>query len=818
MKVSYNWLKELINISIGPNECAKILTDCGLEIDALESNGINEQYLKGVIVAQVLTKEKHPDADKLSITTVDAGMGELLQVVCGAPNVEAGQKVFLATIGTILKDREGNDFTIKKSKIRGVESFGMICAEDELGLSKSHDGILVLDANTKIGCTVKDYYNLVEDTIFEIGLTPNRGDAASHYGVARDLYATYKANSLVGGDIKLQLRDVDSFKIDKQESPIGVEIKDDEGCKRYSGITIRNIKVKESPDWLKNKLQAIGLHPINNIVDITNFILFELGQPLHAFDVAEIKGNKIVVRKAQQGEKMVTLDEVERTFDGTETLICNAQDPMCIAGVFGGLHAGINDATKDVFIESAYFNPVSVRKTSKRLGIKTDSSFRFERGTDPEMTIYALKLATILIQECAGGYVDSDIVDIYKEIVPPYKIDFRYVKLYQVIGFEIPQNEVKQIILDLGIKIEKETSEELTLEVPRFKYDVEREIDVVEEVLRIYNYNKIPLLDTLNTKIVNATQDDNRLKEAISNFLSANGFNEIMNNSLSNLKAYNKFNLTENIVHILNPLSEDLNIMRKNLLFNVLETIVYNLNRKANNIKIYEFGKVYSIKDNNATQNTDKYLEETQLAIAITGNQRQDIWNYPSQKTNFFDLKEYVLNILAKAGISQFEEVFDEETELLQNVLSLKAKQDGKVVAKIGIVKEDVLKFFEINQPVYFAVVDWETVVEISYKQKIKFKELPKFQAVKRDLSLLIDQTLTFNELKEAAIKLERKLIKEVTLFDVYQEKNIEANKKSYSMRFILQDNEKTMTDKDIDRVMNKLIEMFQTQFDAKLR
>ncbi|OFX76223.1 MAG: phenylalanine--tRNA ligase subunit beta [Bacteroidetes bacterium GWE2_29_8] len=817
MKISYNWLRELININETPEVCAKLLTDCGLEVDSIESNGIDDNYLKGVIVAEVITKEKHPDADKLSVTTVNAGTGELLQVVCGAPNVDAGQKVFLATIGTVLKDSDGNAFTIKKSKIRGVESFGMICAEDELGLGKSHAGIMVLAATAKIGTTVKDYFNLQEDTAFEIGLTPNRGDAASHYGIAKDLYAAYKSMRPDVKDIMLKLRDVSAFSVDKYENPIKVEIDDNDGCKRYSGLTIRNVEVKESPLWLKTKIKSIGLNPINNIVDITNFILFELGQPLHAFDIAKIEGGKIVVRKANKDEKMITLDEVERSFAGTETLICNASKPMCIGGIFGGLDAGISNETKDVFIESAYFNPTSIRKTSKQLGIKTDSAYRFERGTDPEITVYALKLAAILIKECTGGYIDSDIVDVYKEKIPDYTIQFRYNKLSQVIGFEIDKSEVKNILNNLAIKITKETDDELLLEVPRFKYDVEREIDVIEEILRIYNYNKIPLLDNLNTKIINPTKDDTRIKEAVSNYLSYNGFNEAMNNSLTSSKVYAKFNIDDNLVPIVNPLSEDLNVLRKDLLFCSLETILYNLNRKINNIKIYEFGKIYSLVNAEGKTNLEKYKEETCLAISITGNQRQELWNKPVQKSNFFDVKEHALNVLARCGIEGIKEDYTEDSTLFENILTLKV-QNNLEIGFIATVKNSVLKHYDINQPVHYAIIYWEKVFQISANKKIKFKELSKFQSVKRDLSLLIDKHISFSELKEMALKTERKLLKEVSLFDVYEGKNLDANKKSYSLRFILLDENKTLTDKDIEQTMNKLIEEYKKQYNAVLR
>ncbi|ADY54311.1 phenylalanyl-tRNA synthetase beta subunit [Pseudopedobacter saltans DSM 12145] len=798
MKISYNWLKQFLDINSTPEEISKILTAIGLEVESLEKVQAVPGGLEGLVIGYVKEAIQHPNADRLRVTKVDVGLGEDLQVVCGAPNVSAGQKVVVATVGTTVYPNTGEPFKINKSKIRGEVSEGMICAEDEIGLGESHDGIMVLADDAKIGMPAKEFFNLNDDYLFEIGLTPNRADAASHLGVARDIAAFL--------EIPVKKSDVEAFKIESTVSPIVVEVADENLAQRYSGVSISGISVKESPQWLKEKLAVIGVRSINNVVDVTNYVLHDLGQPLHAFDAKEIIGNKVVVKTAEEGRSFVTLDGVERKLTASDLIIYNAEEPMCIAGVFGGLNSGVKESTTDIFLESAYFNAVSVRKTSKRFGLKTDSSFRFERGTDPEITVYALKRAALLIQEVAGGTISSEIFDHYPKPVTDFKVNLSINHVNRLIGQEIGEEKIKSIIRSLGIRILSENDGELSLSVPSYKVDVTRDVDVIEEVLRIYGYDNIAIPNKVNASLNYTSKPDREsVQQTISDLLSANGFYEILSNSLTK-SAYSKD--LDHAVKILNPLSSDLDVMRQSMIFSGLEAVAYNSNRKNSDLKFYEFGKIYAVYE-------DKYVETPELAVFITGKANQATWNSSAAHTDFYSIKSVVDNILARLNIVNLnsDELNDEDF-----AYGVKYNKGQKTLVKFGAVSGSALKQADVDKPVFAAVFDWNLVLTVIRSNKITYKEVSKFPAVRRDLSMLIDTNVTFEQLKRIAVKTEKNLLKAVDVFDVYQGDKLPAGKKSYALSFVLQDEEKTLADKQIDAVMQKIILNLEKESGAEIR
>ncbi|PYF72465.1 phenylalanine--tRNA ligase subunit beta [Pedobacter nutrimenti] len=798
MKISYSWLKQFIQTDKTPQELSLILTNIGLEVESLEKVQPVAGGLEGLVIGEVLTCVQHPNADRLRVTTVNVGGAETLQIVCGAPNVAAGQKVVVATVGTTVYPNEGEPFKINKSKIRGEVSEGMICAEDEIGLGGSHAGIMVLAEDTVIGVAAKDHFKMEDDYLYEIGLTPNRADAASHLGVARDLAAYFRLN--------LTMPDVSAFKADNENLNIEVEVQDQEACPRYSSVSISGVTVKSSPDWLQDKLKVIGIRPINNIVDITNYVLHELGQPLHAFDADQISGKKVLVKKCAEGTPFVTLDGVERKLSAEDLMICNAESPMCIAGVFGGKNSGVSEQTTNVFLESAYFNSVSVRKTSKRHGLKTDASFRYERGTDPEITVYALKRAALLIQELAGGTISSSVSDLYPVPVKAFDVEVSYVNINKLIGANIPEDEIKSIITALGIKVVKEQQGQLSLEVPTFKVDVTRECDVTEEVLRIYGYNNIEIPSKINASLsYSAKPDKEQTQHVIADMLTANGFLEIWCNSLTK-SSYSK-NIEE-AVHLLNPLSSDLNVMRQSLLMPALESVVYNQNRKSADIKFYEFGKTYHLIGSG-------YVERPRLLILLSGAKQSEQWNHKDSQVNFYNLKAAVDAVMGRLGIANFQ------TEELNNedfAYGLKYFRGAQTLVSFGAATAADKKKADVDKEVYYADFDWALLLDIVKKNKIVNKEVPKYPAVRRDLSMLVDTAVTFEELKGIAFKTEKKLIKNVQIFDVYVGDKLPAGKKSYALNFTLQDEEQTLTDKQIDAVMQKIIANLAQTAKAEIR
>lgn len=814
MKISYNWLKEYIKTDLSPNELGLLLTDCGLEVESIEKFETVKGGLKGIVIGEVKTKEKHPDADKLNLTTVDVGTGTLLNIVCGAANVEAGQKVVVATIGATLYPTVGESFEIKKAKIRGKESEGMICAEDEIGLGTSHAGIMVLEPSAKIGTPANEYFKIEEDYTFEIGLTPNRADAASHVGVARDLVAVLNAKAVAMEHV-LTLPDERLFKVDETTSPIEVVVEDAIACPRYSGISISNITVKESPDWLKNRLKAIGLRPINNIVDATNYVLHELGQPMHAFDADKIKGGKVIVKKLADKTKFKTLDETERELSADDLMICDAQGGMCIAGVFGGIESGVTAATKNIFLESAYFNASSIRKSSKRHGLKTDASFRYERGTDPNITVYALKRAAILIKEIAGGKISSEVIDLYPTPVENFKVPFSFEKCEQMIGKKIDFELVKIIITSLGIEIEHEGNDALLLSVPPFKVDVTREQDVIEEVLRIYGYNNVEIPMVLNSSLSFAEKPDKeKIQNVVSELLTNNGFSEMMCLSLTKGEYATKLkSLSEDrSVVMMNPLSSDLNVLRQTLLFSGLETIAYNQNRKNADLKLYEFGKTYiAVKGE-----TTKYIETKHLSVFITGRKQEEGWNASGAGVNFFTLKGIVNSIVERLGINGVK-LAELNSDLFSQALVL--NWNKKVLVEFGEVAKPISsKLMDIKMPVYYADFNWDLILEAMKKTSIMYSEVPKFPEVRRDLALLIDKAVQFEQLEQLAFQSEKSLLKNVNLFDVYEGDKLPNGKKSYALSFILQDENATLTDKQIEKIMEKLMKTYQEKVGAEIR
>ncbi|KAF9657940.1 phenylalanine--tRNA ligase subunit beta [Tenacibaculum sp. ZH5_bin.1] len=808
MKISYNWLQQFLQTDWEAEKTGELLTDLGLEVEGIETVESIKGSLKGVVVGEVLTCEKHANADKLKVTTVDLGNGTPVQIVCGAPNVAAGQKVPVATVGTMLYDEKGEGFKIKKGKIRGEESHGMICAEDELGLGQSHDGIMVLDENLAPGTPCSEVFNIETDYVFEIGLTPNRADAMSHYGVARDLRAGLIQQ---GTNIELISPSVSDFHVDERTHKIDIEIEDKDLAPRYCGITITDVEVKESPEWIQNRLKAIGLTPKNNIVDITNYVLHELGQPLHAFDASKIRGGKVVVKTLEEGTKFTTLDDVERELSSEDIMICDADDnPLCIGGVFGGAQSGVTEHTTSIFLESAYFNPVSVRKTAKRHGLNTDASFRFERGIDINTTKYALKRAALLIEEYAGGKMSSDILDFYPVKVEDFEVFLSFENAYKLIGQEIPKETIKKILASLDIKINSVTEAGLGLVVPSYRVDVQREADIIEEILRVYGYNNVEFSHKLNTSISFDSDKEVKIENIVADQLTSLGFNETMANSLT--KA-DYIELSENLnagfnVEMLNPLSNDLKVMRQSLLFSGLESVAYNINRKNNSLKFYEFGKTYHKYESG-------YQEDKHLTLFVTGNRTQDSWKIATQTSDFFYVKGIVTALLSRLGIDKLKTTPTKSDVFSEGItLSL-----GKTkLVELGVVKRAILKEFSIKQEVLFADFNWQNILDLVGKKKIKVADLPKFPAVKRDLALLLDNKVEFKEIYNLAFQSERKLLKEVDLFDVYEGDKLPEGKKSYAVSFVLQDENKTLADKQIDKIMQKLQQTFEKNLDAVLR
>lgn len=819
MNISYNWLKEYVNFDLQPAEVADALTSIGLETGTIEEVQTIKGGLEGLVIAEVITCVEHPNSDHLHITTVNTGGAEPLQVVCGAPNVAAGKKVVLATNGTTLYD--GNEsFTIKKSKIRGVESNGMICSEAEIGIGTDHSGIILLPDDAVPGTPAKEYYNIKSDFILEVDITPNRIDACSHFGVARDLAAFLKQTNAA---VELKKPSVDAFAIQNHNLNIQVIVENSEACPRYTGLSISGVTVKESPEWLQNRLKVIGLRPINNIVDITNFIVHELGQPMHAFDASRIKGNKVVIRTTPEGTKFTTLDGVERTLSGNDLMICNGEEAMCIAGVFGGLDSGVTEATQDVFLEVAYFNPTWVRKTARRHGLNTDASFRNERGCDPNHLIYVMKRAALLVQELAGGTVSSEIKDIYPVQIKPFAVDLTYKKINTLIGKEIPKETIKNILKALEIVVVKEEMESLSLEVPTYRVDVQRDVDVIEDILRIYGYNNIDFTTEQRSNLTHAQKPvSHELITLISEQLTACGFHEILNNSLTKGGYYKELTTfpAAHCVELLNPLSSDLNVMRQTLLFGGLESIAHNRNRKNGDIRFYEFGNCY-FKNEEQRKEEDilsPYSEENHLGLWISGNKVSGSWAHPNEGSSFYELKAYMENIFRRLGVNETKLVISQfADEIFAKALQINTAA-GKKLAVIGIVSKKILKEMDIDTDVFYADINWNILLKQIRNHTVTFTEISKFPSVKRDLALLVNKEVQFADIRKVAMESERKLLKEVTLFDVYEGKNLEAGKKSYAINFLIQDETKTLNDKQIDAIMTKIIANLTQKFEAKLR
>ncbi len=806
MKISYNWIKQFIKIDWQSEETAALLTDLGLEVEVVEKYQSVKGGLEGIVVGHVLTCVPHPDADRLKITTVDLGDGVPLQIVCGASNVAAGQKVPVATIGTVLYDKEGESFTIKKGKIRGQESHGMICAEDEIGLGSSHEGIMVLDPSLQPGTPAATVFKIENDEVFEIGLTPNRADAMSHYGTARDLRAGMIQS---GVNVELITPSVTKFRVDKRTLKIDIDVKESNLVPRYCGLTISGITVQPSPAWLQNRLKAIGLNPKNNIVDVTNYVLHELGQPLHAFDAAKING-KVIVKTLPSGTKFTTLDDVERSLHEEDIMICDENGPLCIAGVFGGKESGVSESTTSIFLESAYFNPVSVRKTAKRHQLNTDASFRFERGIDPSITDYALKRAALLIQEVAGGEITSDLIDVYPKKIDDFSVFLNFNKVTKIIGQEIPKDIIKKILVSLDIKVNSVTDSGLGLTIPAYRVDVQREIDVIEEILRVYGYNNIKFSNKVNATIANSPRtEDYKIQNVVATQLNSQGFHEMMANSLTTANYIQLSDLLkeEHNVTMLNPLSSDLATMRQSLLFSGLEAISYNINRKNTDLKLFEFGKTY--------HNYPSGYEETKhLTLFLTGNRNQETWTSGQKPTDFFLFKGYVTAVLERLGIQKTQNQ-PLTTDVYSEGIAISLGKD--TIVEIGVVKKSILKHFGIKQEVFFADFNWAAILKL-ISNKVKFTEIPKYPEVRRDLALLLDQAVTYDSIYTIAKQTEKSLLKNVDLFDVYEGQNLPEGKKSYALSFSIQDSSKTLTDEQIDKIMSKLQKNFETELGAVLR
>ena len=806
MKISYNWIKQFLKIDLPSAEVSDILTDLGLEVEIVEKYQSVKGGLEGVVVGHVLTCEKHPDADRLNITTVDLGEGTPVQIVCGATNVAAGQKVPVATIGTKLFDKDGNEFEIKKGKIRGQESHGMICAEDELGLGTSHDGIMVLDSNLKPGTPAAKVFNIENDEVFEIGLTPNRADAMSHMGVARDLRA-----ALIQKNASLELitPSVSKFKVDKRTLKIDVDVKDSSLAPRYCGVTISGVTIKPSPSWLQNRLKAIGLTPKNNVIDVTNYVLHELGQPLHAFDAAKING-KVTVKTVEAGTKFVTLDDVERTLHEEDLLICDDKGPMCLAGVFGGKNSGVSENTTTIFLESAYFNPVTIRKTAKRHTLSTDASFRFERGIDPTITEYALKRAALLIQEVAGGEITSDIIDVYPKKIEDFTVFLNYEKAFKLIGQELPKETIKKIVASLDIKVNNSSDAGLGLIIPAYRVDVQREVDVIEEILRVYGYNNITFSKKLNATVAkSARTEDYKVQNIIASQLNSFGFHEMMANSLTTPDYVQLSELLkeEYNVTMLNPLSSELSVMRQSMLYSGLEAISYNINRKNSDLKLFEFGKSYR-------KLLSGYNEKKHLTLFVSGNRVSESWTNVQKPTDFFLFKGYVNSILSRLGFDKTQNL-PVENDIFSEGIAFALGNDTLV--EMGTVKKSILKHFDIKQEVFYAEFNWDLVIKL-LSNKIKFNAIPKYPEVRRDFALLVDTNVAFESIYKVARQTEKSLLKDINLFDVYEGKNLPEGKKSYAVSFTIQDTTKTLTDVQIDKIMSKLQSNFESELGAQLR
>ena len=820
MNISYNWLKRYIDTDLPAEKVAEVLTDVGLEVEGLEKIETVKGGLQGVVVGEVVTCTDHPDSDHLHLTTVDVGAAEPLQIVCGAPNCRAGLKVLCATVGAVLYPDGGDEeFKIKRSKIRGVESLGMLCAEDELGIGASHDGIMELPADAPVGMTAKEYLHIEDDYLIEIGLTPNRVDAASHIGVARDLAAYLKSR---GEHVAVKMPDVSAFAPDNHDLNVKIRVENTEAAPRYAGVTVTGCKIGPSPDWMQNCLRAAGINPKNNLVDITNFVLFELGQPLHAFDAAKIEGREVVVRTCAEGTSFVTLDGVERKLTDRDLMICSAERPMCIAGVFGGLDSGISDTTTDVFIESAYFNPVWVRKMAKRFGLNTDASFRFERGIDPNMQVYAAKRAALLMKELAGGTISSDITDVYPTPIEDFVFDLSLARVNALIGKEIPEETVRTIIAALEVKVLAEKDGVLTVAVPPYRVDVQREADLIEDILRIYGYNNVEIPRQVRSTLSYAPKPDrNRLMNLAADFLTANGFTEIMSNSLTKASYYEGLTScpADRCVRILNPLSADLSVMRQTLLFNMLEAVALNANRRNGDLCLYEFGNCYFYDESKRSEENRlaAYSEEYRLAVAVTGVSTPQSWNAKPEKASFFTLRAVAEKLLRRFGI----DIYALKTEPLESDLfseGLSLSLNGKELMQIGSVAAKIRRTTDVKQEVYYLEMNFEALAKSTKKLKIAAEELSKFPEVKRDLALLVDKQVTFAALRDAAFAAERKLLKSVSLFDVYEGDKLPEGKKSYALSFILEDKTRTLDDKTIERVMSNLTRQFEQRCGAQIR
>jgi len=808
MNISYNWLKQFLKLDWEAEQTAELLTDLGLEVEGITPFESVKGGLKGVVVGHVLTCIQHPNADRLKLTTVAIGEEAPVQIVCGAPNVAAGQKVPVATIGTTLYS-DGEPWKIKKGKIRGEESHGMICAEDELGLGDSHDGILILDDSLKVGTPCSEIFNIENDLVFEIGLTPNRADAMSHFGVARDLRAGLRQKEI---ELEIITPPLTNFHVSERSLKIDVEVEDNALAPRYCGLTINNLIVQPSPTWLKNRLNAIGITPKNNLVDATNYVLHELGQPLHAFDADKIKGKKIVVKTMPKGTKFTTLDGIERELHEEDLMICDTEKPMCIAGIFGGIHSGVTENTSAIFLESAYFDPVTVRKTAKRHGLNTDASFRFERGIDIEQTELALKRAAILIKEIAGGDISSDVIDLYPNKFDSNEVFLNFEKINKLIGQEIPRDTIKAILSSLDIKVMNVTEAGLGLLIPSYRVDVIRDVDVIEEILRVFGYNNIDFTKKLNASIASSSKlEDHKLQNKVGDLLAAQGFYEIMANSLSSPEHHllsERLDAKHDVV-MLNPLSNDLSVMRQAMLFSGMNAISYNSNRKKQNLKFFEFGKTYHQYEN-------ERVENKHLSIFTTGDKNENNWSVATQKTDFFFLKSIVENVLARLGITKLvSNPLDKKSDLSEGI---RIKSSKKEVAVIGIVKKSILKAFDIKQDVFYADFNWDIILELVSKSEILFTDIPKYPEVKRDFALLIDTQTTFKEVHDIAFQTEKNILQSVNLFDVYTGKKLPKGKKSYAISFTLQDHNGTLTDKQIDKIMNKLQTRYEKDLGAELR
>lgn len=819
MYISYNWLKDYVDFDMTPDEVAAALTSTGLEVEGVEEVETIKGGLRGIVIGEVLTCEPHPDSDHMHITTVNLGEDEPVQIVCGAPNIAAGQKVVVATLGTTLYDGD-KEFKIKKAKLRGVTSIGMICAEDEIGVGTSHDGIIELPSDTKPGTPAAEYYGVESEYVLNIDITPNRADGCSHFGVARDLYAWLRRN---GKKTALRLPSTEDYKKDSDELKIDVKVEDTHACPRYTGVAIKGVKVGESPEWLQKRLNLIGLRPVNNIVDATNYILHSFGQPMHCFDLDKIEGRQIIVKRATEGEKFTTLDEAEHKLSSADLMICNAERPMCIAGVFGGLDSGCTEETTDIFLESAYFNPTIVRKTARRHGLSTDSSFRFERGADPDGAIYSLKACALLIKQIAGGEIASEIIDTLAEPVKKAEVILNYERAISLIGKRLPLDTVKDILESLGIQILDETEEGMRLSIPTYRVDVKRDCDVIEEILRIYGYNNIEIPTTVTVSLGDETDADrsHKLQNIISERLVGRGFNEILNNSLTAASYYDSLEScpSSRLVRMMNPLSSDLNVLRGTLLFGGLESIVRNANRRNADLKFFEFGKIYTFDSTkkNPESPLEAYDEQLHMGLWITGRRISNTWTTADEDSSVYELKSYVENILRQSGINPGMTIYEEATnDLYSAALDIKL-HDGRTLATFGIISSAIQHKFEINNPVYFADINWALMMD-KRSEKVEFKPLAKYPAVKRDLALLVNTDVPFSEIQRIAEKADKKLLQKVELFDVYEGDKLQAGKKSYAVSFYLQDTEATLKDKQIEKTMNKIYKSLEKQLGAELR